>query len=150
MSKFPKTGKRYVAKLLHKTLNSIFSKTARWIFFNFTFLETPKGLLWGGGGENPWTFFFYYSPSSKMCEPTTVTLSVWQEPIRSVHFVHLLLAPNSNTNSRSFLYGDIKTKVSKVSKVSEFSVPGLRDWHELRESRESRNTLEALLVIWHS
>ena len=60
MSKFQKIGKRYGAKLLHKTLNSIFSKSARSIFFNFTFLETPRGLLQGGDVKTPWTFLFYY------------------------------------------------------------------------------------------
>ena len=67
MSKCPKIGKRYVAKLLHKTLNSIFSRSARWIFSKFTFLEPPKDLLWGGGIENPWTFFFLLQSFQENC-----------------------------------------------------------------------------------
>ena len=62
MSKFTKFEKRYEAKLLHKTLTTIFSQGASSIFQIFAFLESSKGLLWDLGREIPWTFFFYYSP----------------------------------------------------------------------------------------
>ena len=62
MSKFTKFEKRYEAKLLHKTLTLIFSKSPSSIFLIFAFLESSRGVLWDVGCEIPWSTIFYYSP----------------------------------------------------------------------------------------